>query len=559
MRPTLTGGRTWRGTAGGRRRAALRGCSRSPLFRSWLNNRKNDSEKAHLPGLFEKYIEPVQEELRRNFKTVVPIRHINQVMSTCWILEGLLPEKVDSPEVMEQCFAYALWWAFGGALVVDKKDNMREKLHEFLLVLFAGNVHVPKEPAGATCFDFMYRYDAASKTGEFVHFSTMLQEYVPVPVGNAEGQTPFRSIVVPTVDSIASSAIMSLLVYTGHACMFVGTAGTGKTTLVKEYLRTLDEERFISTVINVNYYMDSSSLQALLDGSIDKRSGKVYGPKAGKKLIYYVDDLNLPYLEQFGTQNALSLLRQVMDHRQCYDRDALDICKELVDVQFVSSMNPTSGSFTIDERLQRHFATFACVMPGVSDLRKIYQSVLEGHFATFSPDVAGVATSIVNASIALHEAMCLKFLPSATRFVYNWNMRELSNLMQNVCLARGDFYKSTLKVSRLWVHECRRVFGDRLISDVDADKFSGTLKDYVSKFLPDALEEVWMEPNIHTSFAFQPAGGGEALYLPVLSMDRLAKTLNDKLEVRWRARVARAGAAWVVIRRARRSITSRAP
>lgn len=41
-----------------------------------------------------------------------------------------------------------------------------------------------------------------------------------------------------------------------------------------------------------------------------------------------------------------------------YDRTKLTL-KEIHNTQYVSCMNPTAGSFTIDPRLQRHFAVFA--------------------------------------------------------------------------------------------------------------------------------------------------------------------------------------------------------
>ena len=40
---------------------------------------------------------------------------------------------------------------------------------------------------------------------------------------------------------------------------------------------------------------------------------------------------------------------------------------------------------------------------------------------------------IVDASIALHKAVAEKFLPSAVKFCYNWNMRELSAIFNGEC------------------------------------------------------------------------------------------------------------------------------
>jgi hypothetical protein len=43
-------------------------------------------------------------------------------------------------------------------------------------------------------------------------------------------------------------------------------------------------------------------------------------------------------------------------------------------------MNPTAGSFVVNERVTRHFAMFSCLMPSVSDVKIIYKSILDDHF-----------------------------------------------------------------------------------------------------------------------------------------------------------------------------------
>lgn len=75
---------------------------------------------------------------------------------------------------------------------------------------------------------------------------------------------------------------------------------------------------------------------------------------------------------------------------------------QIVDVQFLSAMNPTAGSFEICERLQRQFATFSCQMPSVHDLKLIYSSILSGHMLGWGDAINSMCTRIVNASIGIH-------------------------------------------------------------------------------------------------------------------------------------------------------------
>lgn len=56
-----------------------------------------------------------------------------------------------------------------------------------------------------------------------------------------------------------------------------------------------------------------------------------------------------------------------------YDREHLEEKKELVDCLFTACMNPKSGSFFIDSRLQRHYTVFSMANPEREILKQIYQ------------------------------------------------------------------------------------------------------------------------------------------------------------------------------------------
>jgi dynein heavy chain len=497
-----------------------------PMVESWVNLREDPVEKAGLLPLFDKYIEGLEEMTRRGYKEVTPCRIINKVSTIMSLMDAMLrklPPESKTDEIMDMLFQFAAVWAFGGPQTIDKQTDFRNKFSEDFKAQFG-----QKYPKEGSVFDYFYD----PETDEHVHWETLVPEYQPILIGPGPNETPFTSVSVASCASVSLTHVLDLLARHHNYAMLVGGAGTGKTLLIKEYLRTLDKDAdgLLSSTITMSYFTDSKKLQGELELSIDKRAGRMYGPAAGKTLIYFIDDLNLPYIETYGTQNAIALLTQLMGHRFTFDRQDVSLRKEIVDTQYIAAMNPTAGSFTVCERAQRHFSTFNCAMPGISDLNTIYTAIFQGHLNGFGGAVASLCDPIVDATLQLHQAVQHKFLPSAVKFTYNWNMRELANIFQNLCLSHSSSYTDQMDMLRLWLHETQRVFEDRLVSEAEHVILAELTQEVAKKtFDPKTMKVdlavLFQAPVIYTNFA--DSQGGE--YLPLSSGEKLRTVLNAKL------------------------------
>lgn len=64
--------------------------------------------------------------------------------------------------------------------------------------------------------------------------------------------------------------------------------------------------------------------------------------------------------------------------------------------------------------------------------RQMYSSLLEGRLEEggFVPAVKSLGPRLVDATIELHKSVMQGFLPSAVKFHYQFNLRELSNITQ---------------------------------------------------------------------------------------------------------------------------------
>ncbi|XP_044764909.1 dynein beta chain, ciliary [Coccinella septempunctata] len=491
----------------------------NPFVTSWMETRTIPSEKANLIMLFDKYIPVCLENVRTRFKKIIPIVETAHIEMLCHLLECLLVLPNTPPdcpkEWYEIYFVFCCVWAFGSAMYQEQATDFRVEFTKWWINEFKS----VKFPAGGTVFD----YYIDSETKQFVPWSESLGRFELDP------DIPLQAVLVHTAESIRIRYFLNLLMDKKHPVMLIGNAGCGKTVLVSEKLGSLSDNYMITNV-PFNFYTSSEMLQKILEKPLEKKAGKNYGPPGNKTLIYFIDDINMPEVDQYGTVQPHTLIRQHLDYHHWYDRNKLTL-KEIRNCQYVSCMNPTAGSFTINPRLQRHFYVFAISFPSTESLITIYNAVLSQHLTNpehkFPSIVGKLSESIVAASIALHHKVSQIFLPTAIKFHYIFNLRDISNVFQGLLFSTNDCLNQPMDLIRLWLHEAQRVYGDKLIEEKDLDAFTKFQLDVLKKNFEEMDESVVFEkPNIYCHFA---GGIGEPKYMPIINWSKLNSLLTEAM------------------------------
>jgi dynein heavy chain len=492
-----------------------------PLVETWVSGRKRPMEN-NLSRFFEGFVDDITSLTRRGFKEVTNVRVINKVTSLIHLLEDLLPRIEDENlnlESLEMVFVAAAMWAFGGAMIADKSEDYRQKFSNLIREKFGAKI-----PNEGQCFDYFY----CTESGRFLPWKSKVPKFVPRKIGNGAGETRYDSLFVESVETVRMSYLLDKYVRNGKHVMLAGSVGTGKTRIIQTYLDRLHSEsdEYLSNTITLSYFTSSLTLQRDMEGSIDKRSGNVYGPPMGKKMVFFMDDVNLPEVEKYGTQTSIALLTQHIQYGSIFDRDELGTRKKLTDIQYVSAMNPSAGSFDICERCQRHFSTFSVSMPSTKDLQTIFGSIFGGHLEYFGSTFHDFSTSIVQTAALLHNGVLSHFLPSSVKFMYNWNMRDLSSIFQGCCRIQSQQYCNKEAILQLFVHEAQRVYSDRLTSEEEVKVFDSMLKDALVKELSEEpLDTLLSSRRLYSDFV--PASGGA--YLPA-PFESLQDVLRLKME-----------------------------
>ncbi|XP_012509385.1 PREDICTED: dynein heavy chain 9, axonemal [Propithecus coquereli] len=492
----------------------------NPLVSSWIDKRELQTERANLTILFDKYLPTCLDTLRTRFKKIIPIPEQSTVQMVCHLLECLLTKEdipVDCPrEIYELYFVFAAIWALGGAMVQDQLVDYRAEFSKWWLTEFK----TVKFPSQGTVFD----YYIDPETKKFEPWSKLTPQFEFDP------EIPLQACLVHTSETIRVCYFMERLLQRRRPVMLVGTAGTGKSVLVGAKLASLDPEEYLVKNVPFNYYTTSAMLQAVLEKPLEKKAGRNYGPPGNKKLVYFIDDMNMPEVDAYGTVQPHTVIRQHLDYGHWYDRNKLSL-KEIMNVQYVSCMNPTAGSFTINPRLQRHFCVFVLSFPGADALSSIYSTILTHHLklGNFPASLQKSIPSLISLALAFHQKITTTFLPTAIKFHYIFNLRDFANIFQGILFCSVECVKSTQDLVKLYLHESNRVYRDKMVEEKDLELFDKIQTEVLKKTFNDIEETVQQDQslNVYCHFA---NGIGEPKYMPVQSWELLTQTLVEALE-----------------------------
>ena len=190
-----------------------------------------------------------------------------------------------------------------------------------------------------------------------------------------------------------------------------------------------------------------------------------------------------------------------------YDLETKEF-KYLCDITFIGAMGPPSqGRNSITQRFSRHFNLLYAAPFEESSIMRIFQNVLEWYFMNLqkppSKAITNLRDKLISSTVQLYNTIktSKELLPIPAKSHYVYNLRDISKVFQGVAKATHQSFKDENDFLRLWIHECMRVFQDRLINNEDRKFFEELLKGLVlANFAKDWSKLVTVEPLLWASF-----------------------------------------------------------
>ncbi|XP_060586003.1 dynein axonemal heavy chain 6-like [Ruditapes philippinarum] len=502
-----------------------------PYVHKWMHqweDRLKDEVKTYIMDLFERYVELGLRFVSKKCTQVMNQVDIAKVVTLCKLLESLLfcrggPDFNMDPNKLNillcTTFVFCYVWCIGGNIVESNWDAF----DTFVRNTFDDNGDA-KLPAGGDLWSC------------FVDFETkrmdMWEKIVPSFKYNKE--VPFFEMLVPTVDTVRFGYLLEKLLAVRHPVLYTGGTGVGKSVIARGLLNNISEKAsYVPYFINFSAQTSSKRTQEMIESKLEKKRKTVLGAPRDKRVIFFIDDLNMPKLDTYGSQPPIELLRQYQDFGGFYDRDVL-FWREIQDVTLAAACAPPGGGRNnVTPRFIRHFAMLTIPSPSEHSLKHMFMQILAGFLMDFPTSVRQCTEPIVAAAVEIYGRMSTDLLPTPAKSHYVFNLRDLSKCIQGILQADTGVIRDNKQMFRLFCHESMRVFHDRLINKEDKSFFYTILSEMAGKHFSErdiAPDSFVTNPILFGDFIKMGTERADRLYEEFADHKKLANVLQDYLD-----------------------------
>ena len=328
-----------------------------------------------------------------------------------------------------------------------------------------------------------------------------------------------------------------MAIKTSKPFILIGPKGTGKTSYMKNRItQGIHAEKEEAITLNFTPKIRPKEVFQSIVKRLNKIKRGLYGVKGDKKCIMFIDNFGLPLPDQHGDQPATEIIHQLLDQKFIYDHTNFSKVT-LKNTTIIASMSASYGmTQDLSERTLRHFHAVSTT-PAVDDsINKIFSARFNVFFKTrgFQPEAAGVIGPIIQSTVLIYSTLKQSLLPIPTKSHYIFDLTDIAKLVAGCTLLPKELSDNKKLYTRIWVHECLRIFNDRLTDPSDTailfEKIKHCVKSIFRENFDSAFEHLGKVDGFVTEYNLRNLTFGDFIaveerkcYQEIISFDDFSK------------------------------------
>ncbi|KAF3425858.1 hypothetical protein E2986_01736 [Frieseomelitta varia] len=475
-----------------------------PFVRSWINtlNRAwSEGQESNIEQLFDWLVEPCLQFIRKACRATVNAGQIHQVVSAMNMFEMTMEDAVEqNPKTYDQYLVpwlqatmlTSMVWGVAGTLDYASRVNFnafyltiwKNELEEHPMPEFLAEslISLPTEELIHDCF-YTYR-----GRGAWRRFADVARQQRYPDTGS------IVQLMIPTVDTVKYQSLFLRHINRRKRFLLYGETGTGKSFYIKDLMMNkLDERRYLPNIVAFTPHITAAQTQELILSKLYKRRRNQFAPLPGTHCVVFIDDVNMPAKETYGSQPPIELLRQFFDHEIWFDLRKPEMI-HVHDTLFVCAMAPPGGSRQeLYQRFLRHFNLFSIDSFTDDTIVRIFTNIAFVGLQRngFTTAIMPVVVDIVNATKNIFHDAQSQLRPTPAKSHYLFNLRDFSRVITGCAMIREESVVSKSDFTKLWTHEILRVFGDRLVDENDRRWLFSRIKETVGGNMRETFDTVF--------------------------------------------------------------------
>ncbi|KAH7827202.1 dynein haevy chain 9, inner dynein arm 5 [Monocercomonoides exilis] len=443
-------------------------------------------------------------------------------------------------------FLFAAVWGVGGSLVEASRDAFDELVRKTIEGVMI--------PSVDSVFDISL--DFAQKT--LCNWN--------IPAFSAPKDTPFFSLLVPTIDTVRFSFLTQLFIDIRKPVLITGDTGVGKSVIIQgmftdssdkdnsnehdeiekgednsignsasssasssqssskkktlakitsqagfgELPEHLSRNQLNPVTIAFTAQTNSNRTQMMIEGKLQNRRDH-YSSAPGTLTVLVLEDFNMPSPDTFGSQPPLELIRQLLGTGGWYDRTLLQFRPIKATTTIAACGPPGGGRNAVSQRLTALFTQLRVPQPSEKSLFSIFSSILDRHMEdhSFVAAIRDLVPSIVRATVDLYNFALSELRPTPSKSHYVFNVRDLSQVIQGITNSTPQTVADESAFQRLWCHESLRIFADRLVNKDDRTLLTTRICELAKQY----FHQQWSHQELFDS-------GGAKMWADWLEIDK---------------------------------------